>query len=64
MVHQGYLEPRAAVASMDALGHLTVWTSTQALFFMRSEVAGALGWPERRVRVVAMPPPVSGVRPL
>src|SRR5689334_9944099 len=55
MVHQGYLEPRAAVAAMDALGHLTVWTSTQALFFTRSEVAETLGVPEHRVRVVAMP---------
>jgi CO/xanthine dehydrogenase Mo-binding subunit len=55
MVHQGYLEPRAAVASVDALGRLTVWTSTQALFFTRSEVAQALGLPEHRVRVVAMP---------
>ena len=55
MLHQGYLEPRAAVATVDALGHVTVWTSTQALFFTRAEVAEALGLPEHRVRVVAMP---------
>jgi CO/xanthine dehydrogenase Mo-binding subunit len=55
MLHQGYLEPRAAVAALDALGHVTVWTSTQALFFTRSEVAEALGLPEHRVRVIAMP---------
>jgi CO/xanthine dehydrogenase Mo-binding subunit len=55
MVHQGYLEPRAAVASVDALGQLTVWTSTQALFYTRSEVAEALELPEHRVRVIAMP---------
>jgi CO/xanthine dehydrogenase Mo-binding subunit len=55
MVHQGYLEPRAAVASMDPLGHVTVWTSTQALFFTRAEVAETLGLPEHRVRIVAMP---------
>lgn len=55
MVHQGYLEPRAATASMDPLGHVTVWTSTQALFFTRSEVAETLGLAEHRVRVVAMP---------
>jgi CO/xanthine dehydrogenase Mo-binding subunit len=55
IVHQGYLEPRAAIAAVDALGHLTVWTSVQALFFARSEVAGALGVPEHQVRVVAMP---------
>src|SRR6267142_1946752 len=38
MVHQGYLEPRVAVASVDALGSVTVWTTTQALFYTRSEV--------------------------
>jgi len=55
MVHQGYLEPRAALASVDAMGQLCVWTSTQALFHTRSEVAEALGLPEHRVRVVATP---------
>jgi CO/xanthine dehydrogenase Mo-binding subunit len=55
IVHQGYLEPRAAVASVDPLGGVTVWTSVQALFFTRSQVAQALGLPEHRVRIVAMP---------
>jgi CO/xanthine dehydrogenase Mo-binding subunit len=55
MVHQGYLEPRAALASVDPLGALTVWTATQALFFTRSEVAEALGLPEHEVKVVATP---------
>jgi CO/xanthine dehydrogenase Mo-binding subunit len=55
MLHQGYLEPRAAVASVDPLGQVTVWTATQALFFTRSEVAQALGLPDHQVRVVAMP---------
>lgn len=55
IVHQGYLEPRAAVASLDAVGDVTVWTSVQALFFARAAVAEALGLPEHRVRVVAMP---------
>ena len=55
MVHQGYVEPRAAVASVDPLGGLAVWTSTQALFHTRSQVAEALGLPEHRVRVTATP---------
>ena len=55
MVHQGYLEPRAALASVDALGSVTVWTTTQALFYTRSEVAEALGLPEHQVRIVATP---------
>jgi CO/xanthine dehydrogenase Mo-binding subunit len=55
MVHQGYLEPRAAIAAVDPLGMLTVWTSTQALFFTRSEIAESLGLSEHEVKVVAMP---------
>jgi CO/xanthine dehydrogenase Mo-binding subunit len=55
MVHQGYLEPRATVASVDPLGTLLVWTSTQTLFHTRSQVAEALGLPEHRVRVTATP---------
>src|SRR3990172_12041652 len=55
IVHQGYLEPRAALAQVDALGNVTVWTTTQALFYTRSEVAEALGLPEHQVRVVATP---------
>jgi CO/xanthine dehydrogenase Mo-binding subunit len=54
-VHQGYLEPRAAVAAVDALGALTIWTSTQALFFTRSEVCEALGLAEHQVKIVATP---------
>jgi CO/xanthine dehydrogenase Mo-binding subunit len=55
VVHQGYLEPQSAVAAVDPLGTLTVWASTQALFYTRSEVAEALGLPEHQVRVVATP---------
>ena len=55
MVHQGYLEPRAVVASVDPLGALLIWTSTQALFHTRSQVAEAVGLPEHRVRVTATP---------
>jgi CO/xanthine dehydrogenase Mo-binding subunit len=55
MVHQGYLEPRAALAAVDPLGALTVWTATQALFFTRSEIAETLGLPEHEVKVVATP---------
>jgi CO/xanthine dehydrogenase Mo-binding subunit len=55
VIHQGYLEPQAALAEVDALGHVTVWSSTQALFFARAEVAAALGLPESRVRMVATP---------
>ncbi len=55
MVHQSYIEPQTVAASVDPLGQITVWASTQAMFYARSEVAESLGIPEHQVRVVAMP---------
>jgi aerobic carbon-monoxide dehydrogenase large subunit len=53
------LEPRGALASWDELtGALTLWTSTQAPFRIRTEVARMLGLDEGRVRVIA--PDVGG----
>jgi CO/xanthine dehydrogenase Mo-binding subunit len=52
MVHQGYLEPHAALAEWDSTGLLTLWSSTQGSFNTRSEVADVLGLPENRVRVI------------
>jgi carbon-monoxide dehydrogenase large subunit len=53
------LETRGALASWDDLaGALTLWTSTQAPFRIRSEVARMLGLDEARVRVIA--PDVGG----
>ncbi len=45
------LEPRAAVAEWTD-GSLTVWTGTQRPFGVRGELAGALGIPAERVRVI------------
>jgi CO/xanthine dehydrogenase Mo-binding subunit len=55
MVHQGYLEPHASIAAPDPLGNLTIWTSTQGMFYARSEVAELLGLPEAKVKLVPMP---------
>ncbi len=55
MVHQSYIEPQTVAAAVDPLGNVTVWASTQAMFYARSEVAKALQLPEHQVRVVAMP---------
>jgi CO/xanthine dehydrogenase Mo-binding subunit len=52
-VHQSYMEPHATIADYDASGELTTWTSTQAPFFIRDELAQTLGIPENRIRVVA-----------
>jgi carbon-monoxide dehydrogenase large subunit len=53
------IEPRGVVASWDEVRReLTVWTSTQTPFWVRSAVANALGLPESAVRVIA--PDVGG----
>ncbi|MGI8642750.1 MAG: xanthine dehydrogenase family protein molybdopterin-binding subunit [Thermomicrobiales bacterium] len=54
-VHQGYLETQAALAAVEPLGNLVVYTSTQAAFHCRTKVAETLGVPLHRVNVVAMP---------
>ena len=53
------IEPRGVVAQPDpAADRLTVWTSTQVPFGVRAAIAGILGMPEERVRVIA--PEVGG----
>jgi CO/xanthine dehydrogenase Mo-binding subunit len=54
MVHQSYLEPQVCVAAPDLVGGVTVYTSTQAAFYGRQEVAAALGIPQNKVKVVTM----------
>ena len=54
-VHQGYLETQGALATIDPLGKLTVYTSTQASFMARARVAEWLGLPVHRVAVEPMP---------
>jgi CO/xanthine dehydrogenase Mo-binding subunit len=54
-LHQSYLEPHATVAEYDqATGSLTVWTSTQAQFWLREELANIMDMAESDVRVVGM----------
>ncbi|MCL6648271.1 MAG: xanthine dehydrogenase family protein molybdopterin-binding subunit [Chloroflexi bacterium] len=52
MVHQGYIEPHATTAFWNADGQLTVWTTTQAPFAIRDNLATLLGVPVARIRVV------------
>ena len=54
-VHQGYMEPQSCSAALDALGNVTVYASTQALFHTRTEVARTLGLADHQVTVNAMP---------
>ena len=54
MVHQGYLEPHAAIAAYDPHGRITIWASTQGSFATRAEVADVLEIPEARIKVIPM----------
>ena len=53
-VHQGYIEPHASTVWWAPDGQITVWTSTQGAFSIRSETALILGLPESRVKVIPM----------
>ena len=51
MVHQGYIEPHNATALWTNDGRLTVWSSTQGAFGVRSQTAGLLNLSESQVKV-------------
>jgi CO/xanthine dehydrogenase Mo-binding subunit len=54
--HQGFLEPHVSLASANpASGRVTIWTSTQAQFNQRGEIAYVLGVPLCDVRVIGLP---------
>ncbi len=53
--HQGYIEPQTCAATIDPLGNVVVYASTQALFHTRTEVARTLGLPDHQVKVQPMP---------
>jgi len=57
MVHQGYTEPRAAVASWDS-GQVTVWSNTQLPFDLQSTLAEILAIAPSKIRVIV--PGVGG----
>jgi carbon-monoxide dehydrogenase large subunit len=49
------LEPRAVVASYErGTGNMTLWLSTQAPHLERSSVVDVLGFPENKLRVIAV----------
>jgi xanthine dehydrogenase molybdenum-binding subunit len=58
IVHQGYLEPMAAVADVDGDGKITVWTQNQGLFTARGTMAEFLDLPLNRIKV--MPVEIGG----
>lgn len=53
------MEPRSVLASYDRnVDELTIWSSTQAPFRVRAEIAAAIGLSESRIRAIA--PDVGG----
>lgn len=54
----GFTEPHAAVAQVDGTGKVTVWASIKAPFRARLSIAGTLGVPIFRVRVIS--PAIGG----
>ena len=58
MVHQGYTEPRAAVAAWDSGGQVTVWSNTQLPFEVQNTLAEILELPPSKIRIVV--PGVGG----
>jgi xanthine dehydrogenase molybdenum-binding subunit len=53
-VHQTYIEPHACLAKAEPNGRVTIWTSTQSIFSIRSGVASSLGLPIAKVNVIGM----------
>lgn len=50
--HQGYIEPHNATVLWNKDDDITVWTSTQGTFAIRTAVAMILGHPVSRIKVV------------
>ena len=53
-INQGFLEPMACVANVEANGRLTVWASTQGPYQVRAQLASVFDMPIGRIKVVAM----------
>jgi carbon-monoxide dehydrogenase large subunit len=54
MIQHAPLETHAATAKLDPDGSITVWSSTQSPFYIRGELARALGIPMSRLRVICL----------
>jgi CO/xanthine dehydrogenase Mo-binding subunit len=51
-VHQGYIEPQNALAIYRSDNHVTIYTSTQGIFAVRTLTAAMLSIPQGNIRVV------------
>ncbi|MEW6265329.1 MAG: xanthine dehydrogenase family protein molybdopterin-binding subunit [Thermodesulfobacteriota bacterium] len=50
--HQAYTEPHSALSSVDLMGNINVWTTTQVPFRLRSYICDALGLRMNKVRIM------------
>ncbi|MFQ5694102.1 MAG: xanthine dehydrogenase family protein molybdopterin-binding subunit, partial [Nitrospinota bacterium] len=50
--HQTYLEPQAALAAPDGQGGVTLWVTTQGVYYSQNLLARVLGLPLTKVRVI------------
>ena len=53
-INQGFLEPMACVANVEANGRLTVWASTQGPYQIRQQLASVLDMPIGNIKIIAM----------
>ena len=51
-VHQGYIEPHAAVADTGEDGRSVIWCSSQGHFAVRTYTAKLLGWEPSQIKVI------------
>ncbi|MEE9284778.1 MAG: xanthine dehydrogenase family protein molybdopterin-binding subunit [Dehalococcoidia bacterium] len=52
--HQGYIEPQASTALVDPSGHVTVWTSMQAIHWAKGDLSALLNIPHSKLRIVPL----------
>ena len=62
-VYQAYLEPKGALASISPEGKLTIWSSTQTPFIVRSDIGKIKSFRQRHVQLngPALPSPAQGI---
>ena len=53
-INQGFLEPMACVANVEANGRLSIWASTQGPYQVRAQLASVLDIGISRIKVIAM----------
>ena len=53
-INQGFLEPMACVANIEANGRLTVWASTQGPYQVRAQLAQVLDMPISNIKIIPM----------